>query len=321
MAPSALDAPVATVTENIKSVVAKQPETQHIHGAEDKTPLEAISHGDLVLPGIPTFETHAEHRAHILVHIAATFRDFARKGFTEGMSGHISVRDPEFPHYIWMNPLGKHYGLMKPTDLLCIDVETGKIVGGNRSRPGNAAGYLIHSEVHKARPDVHAVCHAHTLAARAWSAFATGLDMLNQDICYLYGDALAVHADYGGIVFAAEEGRAIAKSLGPKGKVAILLNHGLLSVGSTVDEAGFLFGLADRGCQMQLQVEAAMAGNPNLKKHVVPDEEAEYNFRMASEKNSLYAEAQPDLDYEIEMAGGLEAFSKGVEEMKIDHIL
>ena len=88
-----------------------------------------------------------------------------------------------------------------------------------------------------------------------------------------------------------------------RNQVAILLNHGLLSTGSTVDEAGFLFGLLDRGCAIQLKVEAAMAGNPKLVKHVVTDEEAAYNFKMASEKNALYAEAQPDLDYEFAMAG------------------
>lgn len=60
------------------------------------------------------------------------FRDFALKGFTEGMSGHISVRDPEFENYIWMNPLGKHFGCMTAGDLLCLDLHTGDIVGGNR---------------------------------------------------------------------------------------------------------------------------------------------------------------------------------------------
>jgi ribulose-5-phosphate 4-epimerase/fuculose-1-phosphate aldolase len=129
--------------------------------------------------------------------------------------------------------------------------------------------------------------------------------MLNQDICYIY-DAIAVHAEYGGIVFAEEEGRNIAKSLGTKNKVAILLNHGLLSTGSTVDEAGFLFGLLDRGCAIQLQVEAAKAGNPALVKHVV------------SEKNALYAEAQPDLEYEFAMAGA-GVIERGVDDMKIDH--
>ncbi|TAQ84587.1 hypothetical protein B7494_g7085 [Chlorociboria aeruginascens] len=304
MAPSATEIPTVEVT--------KQP-LQHVHGAEEKTPLEAISHGGLVLgAGIPTFPSYAEHRKHILIHTAAVFRDFSRKGFTEGMSGHISVRDPEFPEYIWMNPLCKHFGLMTAGDLICLDVNSGIV-----SAPANAAGFLIHSEIHKARPDVHAICHCHTMAGRAWSTFATGLEMLNQDVCNFY-DSIAVYSSYGGIVFAEEEGRNIARALGAKNKVAILLNHGLLSTGSTVDEAGFLFGLLDRGCAIQLQVEAARAGNPNLKKHVISDEEAAYNFRMASEKNSLYCEAQPDIEYELAMAGP-GVVEKGVENMVIDY--
>lgn len=135
-------------------------------------------------------------------------------------------------------------------------------------------------------------------------------------------------------MFANEEGRNIARALGEKNKVhpnsyvfclsltdvqvAILLNHGLLSTGTTVDEAGFLFGLLDRGCAIQLQVEAARAGNPALVKHVVSNEEAAHNFKMASEKNSLYAEAQPDLEYEMEMAGP-GVIERGVDDVTIDH--
>jgi ribulose-5-phosphate 4-epimerase/fuculose-1-phosphate aldolase len=96
------------------------------------------------------------------------------------------------------------------------------------------------------------------------------------------------------------------------------MNHGLLSTGNTVDEAGFLFGLLDRGCAIQLQVEAAMAGNPGLKKRIITDEEAAYNFKMASERNWLYAEAQPDLEFELEMAGP-GVVERGVEDMKVDH--
>jgi len=314
-------APTATTTlagensdfaKNLKS----QP-VEHVHGGEGLTPLEAISHGPVVAQGIPTFSSFAEHRRHILIHTAAVFRDFSRKGFTEGTSGHISVRDPEFPEYIWMNPLGKHFGLMTAGDLICLDVRTGKIVGGNRSKPANKAGFLIHSEIHKARPDVHAVCHAHTMAGRAWSVFAKGLDMLTQDICTLH-NSIAVYASYGGIVFAEEEGRNIARALGPKNSTAILLNHGLLSVGNTVDEAGFLFGLLDRACAIQLQVEAACAGNPTLVKNVITDEEASYNFRMANEKHAMYAEGQPDIEYILATAGS-GVVEKGVDAMKIDH--
>jgi hypothetical protein len=85
-----------------------------------------------------------------------------------------------------------------------------------------------------------------------------------------------------------------------------------------VDEAGFLFGLLDRGCAMQLQVEAARAGNPALVRHVISDEEAAYNFKMASEKNALYAEAQADIEYEMEMAGP-GVVERGVENVTIDH--
>ena len=88
-----------------------------------------------------------------------------------------------------------------------------------QTRPANKAGFLIHSEIHKARPDVHAICHAHTDAGRAWSAFGKPLDMLNQDICNFYG-CLAVDGEYGGIVFGEEEGRRIAGVLGESSKVS-----------------------------------------------------------------------------------------------------
>ncbi|KAB8290144.1 hypothetical protein EYC80_011014 [Monilinia laxa] len=326
MAPSAITEsvpPIQKKTGEVEAPVVKDEKVEHVHGGEDLTPLEAISHGGVVMSGIPIFPTHAAHRRHILIHMAAVFRDFSRRGFTEGMAGHISVRDPEFETYIWMNPLGRHFGLMTAGDMICLDVETGKVVGGNRSRPANAAGFLIHSAIHKARPDVHAICHAHTNAGRAWSVFGRPLDMLNQDICNLH-NSIAVYASYGGIVFASEEGANIARALGPHNKVAILLNHGLLSTGATVDEAGFLFALLDRGCEIQLKVEAAVGGtrdeNGQLKEgvNVINDEEAAYNFKMASEKNALYAEIQPDLDFEMEMAGP-GVVERGVEGQVIDH--
>jgi ribulose-5-phosphate 4-epimerase/fuculose-1-phosphate aldolase len=265
--------------------------------------------------------------------MAAVFRNWARVGFIEGISGHISVRDPEFLNCIWMNPIGKHFGLMNASDMVCLEIMTGRVVGGNKvslsiqrrsprllmsgsqSRPVNAPGFYIHSEIHKARPDVHAICHAHSIAGRAWSAFGKPLDMIHQDVCDLYG-VLAVDNDYGGLVTAEEEGRRIAGVLGEKSKAAILLNHGLLSVGYTVDEASFLFGLLDRCCEIQLKVEAACAGNPELKKRIIPHELAEFNFKLVSEKHWLYVEAQPDIEYEIVMAGHI--IREGIENMKVD---
>lgn len=84
------------------------------------------------VPGIPTFPSFHEHRKHIVLHMAAVFRNWARHGYTEGISGHISVRDPEFPGLIWMNPIGKHFALMNGSDMLCLRISDGEIVGGNR---------------------------------------------------------------------------------------------------------------------------------------------------------------------------------------------
>lgn len=64
--------------------------------------------------------------------MAAVFRNWARVGFTEGISGHISVRDPEFPDLIWMNPIGKHFALLNGSDMLCLRISDGEVVGGNR---------------------------------------------------------------------------------------------------------------------------------------------------------------------------------------------
>lgn len=131
MAPSFTET-ISGAASQVTSKLTPVPAVEHPHGAEDQTPLQAISHGPVVMTGIPTFSTHEEHRRHILVHTAAIFRYFARCGFTEGMAGHISVRDPEFEHYIWMNPLGRHFAMMQAGDLICLDVRTGAVVGGNQ---------------------------------------------------------------------------------------------------------------------------------------------------------------------------------------------
>lgn len=193
MAPSA----TTTITESetlplkTKTVQGQSQQQQEKAVEKKKSPLELISQGTC-LPGIPTHPSFAAHRQWMLEHMALAFRVFARKGYCEGMSGHISVRDPENPHTFWTNPLGRHFGLLKASDMILVDYD-GKAIGGNMSRPANAAGFLIHSAVHKARPDVHAACHTHSPAGKAWSAFARPLEMLNQDVTYFYGEAQAVY--------------------------------------------------------------------------------------------------------------------------------
>ncbi|KAK7976649.1 hypothetical protein PG989_015112 [Apiospora arundinis] len=155
------------------------------------TPLETISHGGPTLQGPPTHVSFEAERTYRKNHLAAAFRHWSRKGYVFGFSGHISYRDPEFPKAFWKNPLGVHFGLLRASDMLLVDLD-GRIVGGNRSRLANTAGFLIYAAVHMARGDVHAVCHCHSPAGKAWSAVGRRLDMLTQDACKFLGDAHAV---------------------------------------------------------------------------------------------------------------------------------
>ncbi len=95
------------------------------------TPLEAMAHRGNALPKIPTFTSFEAHRQWQLEHMAGAFRVFARHGYAEGISGHISVRDPEFADRFWINPLGEHFGVIKASDMVCVDLE-GNPVAGNK---------------------------------------------------------------------------------------------------------------------------------------------------------------------------------------------
>ncbi|KAL2816813.1 class II aldolase/adducin domain-containing protein [Aspergillus cavernicola] len=256
---------------------------QDISQNKKETALEKLSQGT-PLSGVPKFTDVELQRQHMLNHMAGAFRVFARHGFVEGMSGHISLRDPEFPDRFWTNPLGLHFALITPSDMILVD-ESGIAVGGNTSRPANAAGFLIHAALHKARPDVNAACHFHSTYGKAWSAFAQPLEMLNQDVAMFYGKAQSVYKDFGGVVLHEEESAALATALGKDGKGMILRNHGLLTVGDTVDEAAYLFLLMEKSCQIQLAADAAAA--VGRQKVYIDDEAARFTFESTSEAVSF----------------------------------
>jgi ribulose-5-phosphate 4-epimerase/fuculose-1-phosphate aldolase len=189
--------------------------------------------------------------------LAGALRLFARLGFDEGAAGHITARDPVHPEHFWINPFGMHFGRVRVSDLLLVDAAGAIVSGTGRINP---AGFTIHSQVHAARPDVIAAAHAHSTYGRAWSSLARRIDPITQDACAFYGDH-EVFDEYGGVAVDAEEAKRIAVRLGG-GKAVILRNHGLLTVGGSVQEAAWWFIAMERACQVQLLAEAA--GVPRL---------------------------------------------------------
>lgn len=114
--------------------------------------------------GIPTFVSFREHRQHIVLHMAAVFRSWARSGFTEGISGHISVRDPEFGELMWMNPIGKHFALLNGRDMLCLSISKGDVVGGNRV---SEAGKILEVKDEKMKGERMSECRSLTRRTNA----------------------------------------------------------------------------------------------------------------------------------------------------------
>lgn len=165
------------------------------------------------------------------------------------------------------------------SDLILVDHD-GNAIGGNTSLPVNAAGFQIHEHIHHAFPHVNAACHAHSVNGRAWSTFGRRLDILHQDVCNFYGDAHQVYEDFGGVVLDPAEGERLAATLGPRGKGLILQNHGLLTVGKTIDEAAYLFSLLETCCEIQLKAEAAAAAG--LKKIPVKEDAAVFTYKATS---------------------------------------
>jgi ribulose-5-phosphate 4-epimerase/fuculose-1-phosphate aldolase len=203
------------------------------------------------IPRPPTFATPGEERLHRKQRLAAAFRLFSRYGFDEGVAGHITARDPERKDHFWVNPFGMHFGQIRASDLILVN-HRGEVVEGKYAV--NVAAFAVHSQVHAARPDVVAAAHAHSLYGKSWSTLGRLLDPLTQDACAFYEDH-AVFADYTGVVYQTSEGERIAQALGER-KAVILRNHGLLTVGRSVDEAAWWFITMDRSCQAQLLAEA-----------------------------------------------------------------
>ncbi|KAI0407585.1 class II aldolase/adducin N-terminal [Xylaria palmicola] len=246
----------------------------------------------------PTFENLEDERLYRKQHLAAAFRVFADRGFDEGVAGHISVRDPILTDHFWLNPLSMHFSLIKVSDLILCD-EEGTVVEGRE--PINAAAFAIHSQIHRARPDVAAACHAHSVHGKAFSAFGRELEMLTQDACRFHRSH-GVYRDFRGVVVDAEEGRRIAAALGAGGKAVILQNHGILTVGRSVDEAAFWFLSLERTCQAQLLADAAAAAG--YRKILIDDDEAARTAGQVGGSEKGWLAFQPYYDEQLAKTKG-----------------
>ncbi|KAF2652681.1 arad-like aldolase/epimerase [Lophiostoma macrostomum CBS 122681] len=251
-------------------------------------------------PGPPKFDDPYKERAYVKGRLAAAFRIFGKYGFDEGVAGHITMRDPVDPHTFWVNPFGVAFSLIKASDLILVN-EEGEVIDGGPCRLLNSAAYMIHSAIHQARPDVNAAAHSHSIYGRSFCALGRKLDMITQDSCSFYNDHV-LYESFNGIVLAKEEGENIAQALGNK-KAALLVNHGLLTCGGTIEETVFWFVSMEKCCHAQLLADAA-AGGRGGETVKIGDKEAEFTYNTVGTPKAGWFSAKPLFDVIHKETGG-----------------
>lgn len=208
------------------------------------------------LPSLPSLREQvapAEWRAR--VDLAAAYRLVALFGWDDLVYTHISMRVPHEPGHFLINPYGLFFEEITASSLIKVD-HAGRPLQ-DTPFPVNPAGFVIHSTVHEARPEVNCVMHTHTPHGIAVSAQAGGLRPLSQQSGFIL-NSLAYH-DYEGVALRDAERPRLAADLGTANWM-ILRNHGLLSCGRTAGEAFQCMFLLERACQVQ--VLAQSGGTP-----------------------------------------------------------
>jgi len=215
--------------------------------------------GRLQLPSLKTEVTPQEWQAR--VDLAACYRLTAHYGMSDMMANHITLRIPGQEHAFLTNPYGMMYEEMTASCLVKIDHD-GEVLYmpdfGDLNYGLNKPGFILHSAVHKARPEVNCIIHTHTAAGLAVSSLACGMLPINQTAMRFLN--VSYH-DYMGVVLDMAEQEVLVHDLGTTDAM-VLRNHGLLTCGRSVGEAFNWMHRMELSCRAQL---AAMACNTPLQ--------------------------------------------------------
>ncbi|XP_042526925.1 alpha-adducin isoform X10 [Dipodomys spectabilis] len=193
--------------------------------------------------------------------LAAFYRLADLFGWSQLIYNHITARvNTEQEHFLIV-PFGLLYSEVAASSLVKINLQGDVVDRGSTNLGVNQAGFTLHSAIYAARPDVRCIVHIHTPAGAAVSAMKCGLLPISPEALSL--GEVAYH-DYHGILVDEEEKVLIQKNLGPKSKVLILRNHGLVSVGESVEEAFYYIHNLVVACEIQVRTLASAGGPDNL---------------------------------------------------------
>ncbi|XP_040191265.1 alpha-adducin isoform X10 [Rana temporaria] len=193
--------------------------------------------------------------------LAAFYRLADLFGWSQLIYNHITVRASSEQEHFLIVPFGLLYSEVTASSLVKVNLQGEMIDRGSTNLGVNKAGFTLHSAIYAARPDVKCIVHIHTPAGAAVSAMKCGLLPLSPE-CLCLGEV--TYHDYHGILVDEEEKVLIQKNLGPRSKVLILRNHGLVTMGETVEEAFYYIHNLVSACEIQVRTLASAGGPDNL---------------------------------------------------------
>lgn len=182
------------------------------------------------------------------VELAGLYRLAVHYGWTDGTATHFSARIPGDPDHFLLNSFDLMFDEITASNLSKFTWDGEMVTEG---RVKNEAGFVIHSNILKARPDVNFVMHTHTRAGMAVSAMADGLLPLSQHACEVLG-TLSSHP-YQAATVAEDEGELLGRDLGDN-YLMLLNNHGILAVGRTAAEVFWYHYMLEMSCKIQIDV-------------------------------------------------------------------
>lgn len=180
--------------------------------------------------------------------LAACCRILAREGHESGLAGQVTALG-EKPNTWWTLKFGLGFEEATAERMVLVDEDL-KPLSGGRANPG----VRFHVWIYNKRPDVKAIVHTHAPYASALAATGKPLKTIHMDSAMLHGTAHL--PEWPGVPVADDEGRIISGALG-SAKAILLANHGLLTAGSSIEEATYLAVFFERAARMQVRAMAA----------------------------------------------------------------
>ena len=216
------------------------------HTTGRPTQMEAMVITKAIAPPLPPLDAHQQ--------LALLARVLWREGHNDHLAGHITYRQPDGTFLV--NPFGLTWGELKASDVMQMDDEGNELSGKWTITPA----IHLHTELHRARPDVGVALHNHTRWGTIWADLGRAPAIYDQTSAFYHGE-VAVYREYWGAVDNVENARSAVTALGDA-NVALLANHGVLVLGDNIDQAYLRAMAFEWRCRQAWHVEAVGGAEP-----------------------------------------------------------